>query len=287
MLDKDTFPQHALYSVENHLQTELDLLKKEEQKAREAKDKLIEQALCENKITPQYALLLRRIHTATAMPEPSDLLKVRTALELRKSLIGAGINDGKMSYIGSGIDWEFPVSLGNYNIEMTDISYNDPLVIQALDASIQEVDPFASQEGDLRKFNIDLGEGIQEIRLNLITAGIDEYKPSTPLKSVLEFAGPTKTLFTIAPVTQNVAERLIPGSIIMNFDYHYNPAAPRDPDFLRTRGVEPFAHNQDNIFIVGEVNKIVDWTHERPTGLPIPTNPSLLAIRQAAKEKSK
>lgn len=201
-----------------------DWLTREFRAANEQKQAMISQAFSEGKITKQYASLLDSIHTSSMSGSITNLEKVKAALEL-KDKTQPDFSRGKVGYIGSGYDWQFPVALGARRIDMIDEEFDGRLretLIQDLrDHGIEPsvIPPETAEDFPSILFSIDLGNGVEEVELRLVNRDAEQYSPIELLTGVVEIAGPTKGHIDDSPVFPNIADRLARGAIIANFDF--------------------------------------------------------------------
>ncbi len=189
---------------------------------------MIASAMQNGAITLQYADLLRKIQSSTFGAELADLQKVQTVLSMQDELGLANLGTGRVVYVASGIDWEFPVALGARDIDMVDLSFEKTRSGNAkrdLLKSVREADPKAtvSKNGDI-SFGIDLGgEGCENIDLHMIALDADSYTPTVPVQGVIEYNAPHSTNKEL--VRGNILPSLSPGASVFNFDFYedYSP----------------------------------------------------------------
>lgn len=193
-----------------------------------AKEKLISKLEQNQSISPKYANLLRSISSSTLGRAGADLRKVEAAVELKDALAREGFSARRMAYIGSGLDFHFPVALGARTIDLVDIVYKDEGSIPKLLERVRKIDSDAQLEvGDRSEivFQLDVGNGKELTRLRIIPDDVREYQPDEPLGGVIEILGPTKEFNnSSSPVLPNVASRLSRDAIILNFDFSGNDA---------------------------------------------------------------
>lgn len=184
------------------------------------KSDLIQSAMIDGRITPEYAALLALIHSSTTSGSIANLRKVEACLALRDEL-QSGFDQGRVAYIGSGTDWEFPVALGARRIDMVDPALSEENVKEMLFAGLG---PHEIEEADQTSvtFGIDLGSGQEQVELRLFPVDATVYKPRALLSGVIEFAGPTKDLAPESPVLPRLANILRHDGVVLNFDFQEN-----------------------------------------------------------------
>lgn len=199
----------------------------EEQKAFAATKKdLFDNLLKTKAVTPQYALLLQSIQTATFGREEATLRKVRAVLALREALKQERITQRRTLNIGSNIDWQFPVALGARDIVLMDPGFKKSERLQELLESVRLFDKTANFQADdltILPFHLDLGEGVEQINLHVNTDKVIKYKSTVPIGCVIEYAGPSKGFNrSRVPVTTNIAQIMTDDGLVLNFDYAHD-----------------------------------------------------------------
>lgn len=132
---------------------EIDEFKKRiqesERKSYNGNVRLLNKLLKKGIITPQFADLLRHIHTSTAgYQEGANLRKINIILALRNKLLAEEISGKRIAYIGSGDDWRFAVALGARNVDMVDPLFAQEEYRHKLFDDIKNIDPSASLQKD-------------------------------------------------------------------------------------------------------------------------------------------
>lgn len=241
MSKKEPEPGTFIDEEGNTYRVDHGALPREMRAASARKHVLIEEALIDSKVTTQYACLLHDLRSATTSGSLADLEKVEAALSLRDELFG-NFSNGRIAYVGSGYDWEFPVALGARTIDMVDAGFSDTGLLERLLGGIESVAPdavFEVGEFPTVKFDINLGEGEEKVSLRLLGIDVTKYRPPNPLNGVLEFAGPTKGYMDDSPVFPSIAQALTPGATVVNFDFQHN-TVPNSPARLTPMQVGKF-----------------------------------------------
>lgn len=191
------------------------------------KNTLIDRLLQSKQITLQYARLLRSIQTSTLGKEHATLRKIQAVLALKDILKEENIAQKTTVYIGSNIDWQFPAALGARNITLMDPEINTPEQRLKLLTSTREFDEKAFFQIDNPShltFNLDLGEGVEQIDLQINTDEVATHQSTNQIGCVIEFAGPSKGYNrSRAPLIPNIAQTMASDGLILNFDYSHNP----------------------------------------------------------------
>jgi hypothetical protein len=216
MLPKDIAPGSWSDGTKNDSDFE-KRCQQEIQESKAQKNELINSSLIHGQITLEMANLLRNIQSSTAgNHEHENLLKIESILACRRKL--SNLKDKPVAYIAAGTDWQFPVALGATNIDMVDMDY--PALIKEMLTSIKMFDQNPLIKGNESiGFNINLGEGIKKIKLNIVGKMSNLYFP-IELAGVIEALGTTKQNDGTSPVFANVAQGLHKGSFILNLDFH-------------------------------------------------------------------
>lgn len=197
---------------------ELDPVKKELQKQKDLviqKNKAIQSALETSQITPQFASLLQSIDTKSQGKAEGDLLKVELALADPHLF---SHTDGQVVYVGSGVDWQFPVAIGARNITMLDVSFQNTALKERLVENVKAHARDITEEDGGITFSIDLGKGTEVVTLRMQDDDIQTYVPQEELGGVLESFGPTGH-FTRGIVMPQVASSIKEGGIILSTRY--------------------------------------------------------------------
>lgn len=205
----------------------------QQEQARIDKENLISDLLLKGMITPQYALLLNSIHSSTLNSREADLRKVRAAISMKDRLKELNIGKRHAVYIAGAYDWLFPVVLGARNIDMVDPEYlkdgKISTLLQELIDSIKTFDSSPEIKGTPPSnisFEVNTGEGIEKVSLNIFSQTDRDYQPKEPLGTVIEMLGPKSFLEVNSPVLPNVARNMTSDGIILNFDYSHNLYSP-------------------------------------------------------------
>lgn len=220
------------------------------EEARRKREEIVGEAHKKRAITMAYANLLLHIHSSTLGGAISDLAKVQNCLALRDKLAKEDLGKRRVAYIGAGLDWQFPVALGAREIDMVDIDYGKPELIQRIAQSIAEFDPNAKIEQGERPtftFHVNTGENPEVVTLRMYTGDIGTYEPDHELGGVIETLGPTKA-YSSAPVVPNVAKHLAENALILNFDFYQEKRTP-------VSGMQ-FLDDKLNIFKVTDLARV-------------------------------
>ncbi len=186
-----------------------------------------------SEISPAYAALLRSITSLTIGGPIATLEKVETALDVHRH--EPDLLQGKVAYIGSAGDWQFPFALGAREIDMVDLEFSSESLRESLLASIRTFDPKVTLQGNDVSFFLELESGKKEqVMLHLVAADFREYAPQE-LGGIIEVAGPTKA-YTTEPVTPNIRKALVTGATVLNFDFGDRPTTPNSGYQVRKIG---------------------------------------------------
>jgi len=257
---------------------DLEIHRQEENTDKASKNSLIDGLRGAGKITDQYANLLRSIHTSTFGAEGASLSKVKAVIALKETLGNNGIAQKHAAYIGSGLDWHFPVALGARDIAMIDPMYQNPEDRQRLLKSVREFDPEAKIDGEedlLINFAVDIGEGMENVTLHLDKTDVNTYEPQLPLGFVLEFRGPSAIKSNV-PILENIARGMADDGLVLNFDYIHE--AQYTPDI----GMEEIGREGFRLYRVTNQNKLIDSSMEvvAPPELSLDVLQTVLKSRQ-------
>lgn len=248
----------------------------DEEHATQEREKLISDSLIAHKITPQYADLLRKIKASTMGVELAKLTKVKIALETHASPDLNHLGAGRVAYIGSGYDWEFPVALGARDIDMvdSDLISSNKMSEQRIIESVKQIDPEVSS-GDQRNvsFHIDVGNGPEEVLLHFKGTEADEYIPDCPVMGVLEFNSPDSSNGKL--IRDNIMPHLRSGSILFNFDHSKKDDTPD--------GVREINSSRGSILKIRDIEKLKKWQLDQPAINRVNIN----EIREKLKERRK
>jgi len=229
-------------------------IRKANEEARVAKEQIISASLNRKPITPEYAKLLRAIHSSTFLNgNISDQRKVIAALSLQEGLSEGAIGKKKVAYLGSGLDWHFAVALGARDIDMVDTEYSKPEVVAELMKNVKAFDSEAKvQQGEKSTitFRLSLGAEPEAVTLNLFAQDVTAYEPSGDLGGVIEAQGPTKGYTDgSSPVLPNVAKHLPTGAFVLNFAFYQEQRTP-------VAGLEAFGNELFNLHTVSDPAKL-------------------------------
>lgn len=243
--------------------------------ASQEKQRIIQLAVNVGQITHEYADLLGTIDTATTETDIANLHKVQAALGLRERLLAEGLGAGRVAYIGSGSDWQFPVALGAREIDMVDLDYLNPDSRNRLLNSIRAQHPDTVYNGGILEFSVYLGAGPEKVALHLIGADVKDYIPETELSGVVETAGPTKFI-TTNPVTPNVAAKIKERGVIANFDFQHQNHGQEE-------GLVPLIEGGFTLYQVGNPVRFIKSLHDSPSA--VKQAPSLESLRALVRPK--
>jgi len=265
--------------------SEINLLQQIEEnneRFRQQKLRFIRKLIERRVITEKYAKLLREIKSETdGEYEGANFEKVKAAVVLRKLFAEEDIGSKRLTYVGSGFDWQFTVAIGGRIIELIDPKFADAKNIETLVTEIRAIDSDMTLTNIVKRdsppvwevsFQMDLGKGMEAIRLRLggcsvidYDSLVDSYKPEEPLGAVLEFGGPTKSFFLKGPVHPSVASGVTVGTLIANFDFDDHRTASYE-----RRGVDVLTSGKYRLFCVRNKNLFFQWSRGQRS---IPPNP--------------
>lgn len=246
-----------------------------------AKESVISNSELKGYITPQYAQLLRSIHTSTGDSESTSLKKVKTSLALRQRLQEYGIAEKLTANIGSGTDWEFPVALGARNITMIDPSYNGKYLTNELLQRVRQFDPRAIVDVGNRHqiiFDIDVGNGKEKVALHLDPSDVKRHISPKPYEFTVECSGPSKNANrSFLPIHPRFISNLNKDSLILSLDF------PHDVLFSDDLGLKDVGTDGYHLY------KVKDWASLTAASKRIekPLDPSTVALRRMHKQRKK
>lgn len=214
----------------------LDKFRNEEAQANQDAEKLISDSFEQHLIPTEFADFLRTIKASTMAMEGARLSKIGIALDCYGIEGLAELKSGSVVYSGSGFDWEFPVALGAREIDMVDLDFlngNGSTRTRIIE-SVKKADPEAiiGENSDI-KLKVNLGKGLEEVKLRLIGAEAAQYIPERPIKGVLDYNSPRDKESKL--IRENLLQHLYSGSIILNFDYGNNQQLPEGVTQLHSR----------------------------------------------------
>lgn len=225
------------------------------------KRNLIQSVLDQETITPEYAKLLENISTTTSGETIySELRKVQCTLELVDYLKTKEIGDKNTVYVGSGVDWQFPVALGARKICMADYVLDHEEDIEKLLKSIGNLSDSVMYNKDESQisFYINLGKGDELVELNLHKDCATEIQSDDPIDLVIEHYGPTAPFQGTSPVFPEIAAQTRVGTIIANFDHHQS----MDNDEENKGGLRRIFGKNMNIYEVRDVKKLCQFSEK-------------------------
>lgn len=250
--------------------------KEEEAQARGQRSDLIEELLRNGKITSQYAELLRGVSTSTLGAESATFRKIQAIIAIREALKDLGVKQRHTVYIGAGLDWRFPVALGVRDIAMLDLEYGSfPHLRQELLDNIREHSIGINQEeGSRIGFTVDVGNGYENVSMELEVTDIGRYQPQKPIDLVLEFLGPSKGgQQSRVPVLSNVAQAMRENALIFNDDYSH------DVFYTPDIGLKNIPFGQFHLYQVVDHDRMVAASHEVYKAFA----PSLSSLRRSVR----
>jgi hypothetical protein len=183
-------------------------------------------------LTDNQSRFLDLIIADTLHTESASLHKVKAVLEIAQQLQEKGVGDGKMLYVGAGRDWRFPVALGGRDIVMLGIADTRSRVM----ADISSEDRNAVISGD----SVSFATRFSDItKITFVKADVAGYRPEFPVKSLLEYAGPTKLPEIGGKIaTELIAQRLGEGVLLLNFDNQIPKDLWDSDEFFNERGID-------------------------------------------------
>jgi len=267
--------------IDDKTKENIESLKKQEAESKENRLDLILRLEQSGDITLQFGRLLRKIRSSTLMQEETSLLKVKAALQIKDYFSQLGLDQKTVAYLGSGLDWEFPVALGARVVDLVDLIYVDDSSISELLERVRESAPSANfdQRNSKIEFQLDLGNGIENIVLQIHGEDATDYTPKDNLAGVVEILGPSVLYGDgTMPLLSNVAKSLGENGFIANFDF--NKEDLRQNSGLGIRSFDGF-----EIYEVTDTNAFCLASEK--AGNTLMEAPSLESIRNAIKKGSK
>ena len=208
-------------------------LEKEMEIAEKQRADLVELAVKENVLSPSLAAVMTEMSTASTSGPLATLEIVRSIVGVQTSAPEI-FQEGVIAYVGSGVDWHFPVALGARNIDLVDLGFASLEMREKLLESVRHFDIAAIMQGNELAFTLSLQEGKPErIRLRMISEDIAQMQdyPAEELRGVIEFAGPTKSVTPNEPVIPAIRKRLRSGAVILNHDFRLPNFIPEEHGF--------------------------------------------------------